>query len=317
MDPDRLRGYYVTLDRVERAIQDANQESGGGALELAEAEYMVRLRGYIKSLEDIGLISVDVQRSRVSLTSVPLFDLAQEIRIGPAARRGIADLNGEGEVAGGIVVMRAGSNARDVIVAVRAKLDALKAGLPAGVELVETYDRSALIERAVDTLKTRLIEEFIVVIAVCALFLNHFRSSLVILLTLPVGILAAFLVIRLNGINANIMSLGGIAIAIGTMVDAAIVMIENVHKHLERLGDAVGGRLAAIEQALVEVGPALFFSLLIITLSFLPVFALEGQELRLFAPLAYTKTFAMAAAAGLSITAAGAGVVSGAWQDPP
>ncbi|PIQ36716.1 MAG: CusA/CzcA family heavy metal efflux RND transporter [Lysobacterales bacterium CG17_big_fil_post_rev_8_21_14_2_50_64_11] len=302
MDPDRLRGYYVTLDRVERAIQDANQESGGGALELAEAEYMVRLRGYIKSLEDIGLISVDVQRSRVSLTSVPLFDLAQEIRIGPAARRGIADLNGEGEVAGGIVVMRAGSNARDVIVAVRAKLDALKAGLPAGVELVETYDRSALIERAVDTLKTRLIEEFIVVIAVCALFLNHFRSSLVILLTLPVGILAAFLVIRLNGINANIMSLGGIAIAIGTMVDAAIVMIENVHKHLERLGDAVGGRLAAIEQALVEVGPALFFSLLIITLSFLPVFALEGQELRLFAPLAYTKTFAMAAAAGLSIT---------------
>ncbi|PIX60260.1 MAG: CusA/CzcA family heavy metal efflux RND transporter [Lysobacterales bacterium CG_4_10_14_3_um_filter_64_11] len=302
MDPDRLRGYYVTLDRVERAIQDANQESGGGALELAEAEYMVRLRGYIKSLEDIGLISVDVQRSRVSLTSVPLFDLAQEIRIGPAARRGIADLNGEGEVAGGIVVMRAGSNARDVIVAVRAKLDALKAGLPAGVELVETYDRSALIERAVDTLKTRLIEEFIVVIAVCALFLNHFRSSLVILLTLPVGILAAFLVIRLNGINANIMSLGGIAIAIGTMVDAAIVMIENVHKHLERLGDAVGGRLVAIEQALVEVGPALFFSLLIITLSFLPVFALEGQELRLFAPLAYTKTFAMAAAAGLSIT---------------
>jgi len=302
MDPDRLRGYYVTLDRVERAIQDANQESGGGALELAEAEYMVRLRGYIKSLEDIGLISVDVQRSRVSLTSVPLFDLAQEIRIGPAARRGIADLNGEGEVAGGIVVMRAGSNARDVIAAVRAKLDALKAGLPAGVELVETYDRSALIERAVDTLKTRLIEEFIVVIAVCALFLNHFRSSLVILLTLPVGILAAFLVIRLNGINANIMSLGGIAIAIGTMVDAAIVMIENVHKHLERLGDAVGGRLAAIEQALVEVGPALFFSLLIITLSFLPVFALEGQELRLFAPLAYTKTFAMAAAAGLSIT---------------
>jgi len=302
MDPDRLRGYYVTLDRVERAIQDANQESGGGALELAEAEYMVRLRGYIKSLEDIGLISVDVQRSRVSLTSVPLFDLAQEIRIGPAARRGIADLNGEGEVAGGIVVMRAGSNARDVIAAVRAKLDALKAGLPAGVELVETYDRSALIERAVDTLKTRLIEEFIVVIAVCALFLNHFRSSLVILLTLPVGILAAFLVIRLNGINANIMSLGGIAIAIGTMVDAAIVMIENVHKHLERLGDAVGGRLVAIEQALVEVGPALFFSLLIITLSFLPVFALEGQELRLFAPLAYTKTFAMAAAAGLSIT---------------
>jgi len=302
MDPDRLRGYYVTLDRVEQAIRDANQESGGGAVELAEAEYMVRLRGYLQSLEDIGLISIDVQRSRVSLTSVPLFDLAQEIRIGPAARRGIADLDGEGEVAGGIVVMRAGSNARDVIAAVRDKLEALKAGLPDGVELVETYDRSALIERTVDTLKTRLIEEFIVVIAVCALFLYHFRSSLVILLTLPVGILAAFLVIRLQGINANIMSLGGIAIAIGTMVDAAIVMIENVHKHLERLGDNPGGRLQAIERALIEVGPALFFSLLIITLSFLPVFALEGQELRLFAPLAYTKTYAMAAAAGLSIT---------------
>jgi Cu(I)/Ag(I) efflux system membrane protein CusA/SilA len=302
MDPDRLRGYYVTLDRVEQAIRDANQESGGGALELAEAEYMVRLRGYLQSLEDIGLISIDVQRSRVSLTSVPLFDLAQEIRIGPAARRGIADLNGEGEVAGGIVVMRAGSNARDVITAVRDKLEALKAGLPDGVELVETYDRSALIERTVDTLKTRLIEEFIVVIAVCALFLYHFRSSLVILLTLPVGILTAFLVIRLQGINANIMSLGGIAIAIGTMVDAAIVMIENVHKHLERLGDDASGRLQAIANALVEVGPALFFSLLIITLSFLPVFALEGQELRLFAPLAYTKTYAMAAAAGLSIT---------------
>jgi Cu(I)/Ag(I) efflux system membrane protein CusA/SilA len=302
MDPDRLRGYYVTLDRVEQAIRDANQEAGGGAVEMAEAEYMVRLRGYIRSLEDIGLISVDVQRSRVSLTNVPLFDLAQEIRIGPAARRGIADLNGEGEVTGGIVVMRAGSNARDVITAVRAKLDTLKAGLPDGIELVETYDRSALIERTVDTLKTRLIEEFIVVIAVCAVFLYHFRSSLVILLTLPVGILTAFLVIRVQGINANIMSLGGIAIAIGTMVDAAIVMIENVHKHLERLGDNASGRLQAIERALVEVGPALFFSLLIITLSFLPVFALEGQELRLFAPLAYTKTYAMAAAAGLSVT---------------
>src|SRR3546814_289694 len=269
---------------------------------MAEAEYMVRLRGYIRSLEDIGLISVDVQRSRVSLASVPLFDLAQEIRIGPAARRGVADLNGEGEVTGGIVVMRAGSNARDVIKAVRDKLAMLKAGLPDGVELVETYDRSALIDRTVGTLTSRLIEEFIVVIVVCAIFLYHFRSSLVILLTLPVGILAAFLVIRLQGINANIMSLGGIAIAIGTMVDAAIVMIENVHKHLERLGENTSGRMQAITNALVEVGPALFFSLLIITLSFLPIFALEGQELRLFAPLAYTKTYAMAAAAGLSIT---------------
>ncbi|MDX2300248.1 MAG: CusA/CzcA family heavy metal efflux RND transporter [Xanthomonadaceae bacterium] len=302
IDPDRLRGYYVTLDKVANAIRRSNQDTGASALELAEAEYMVRMRGYVRSIGDLGLVSVETQRSSVALSSVPLADLAREIRIGPAMRRGVADLDGEGETVGGIVVMRAGSNAQETIAAVKAKLETLKAGLPKGVELVETYDRSALIERSVSTLRNRLIEEFLVVVAVCALFLYHLRSSLVVLLTLPVGILAAFALIRLQGINANIMSLGGIAIAIGTMVDAAIVMIENVHKHLERLGDQTSDRLKAIENALVEVGPALFFSLCIITLSFLPVFALEGQEARLFAPLAYTKTFAMAAAAGLSVT---------------
>lgn len=297
-DPDRLRGYYVTLDRIANALRDGNMESSGSAVELAEAEHMVRLRGYFRSIEDISLVTVPVQRARAALATVPLFDLVQEIRIGPAMRRGVADLDGEGETVGGIVVMRAGSNAREVIRAVRARLQALKAGLPDGVELVETYDRSALIDRTVDTLQSRLLEEFLVVVLVCAVFLYHLRSSLVVLLTLPVGILTAFLVMRMQGINANVMSLGGIAIAIGTMVDAAIVMIENVHKHLERGGE----RLRAIEQALVEVGPALFFSLLVITLSFLPVFALDGQEARLFEPLAYTKTWAMAAAAGLSIT---------------
>jgi len=302
IDPDRLRGYYVTLERVVDAIRSANQETGASALELAEAEYMVRMRGYIRSLADLEQVSVETQRSSVALKSVPLGDLAREIRIGPAMRRGVADLDGEGETVGGIVVMRAGGNARQTIAAVKAKLETLKAGLPKGVELIETYDRSALIERSVNTLSYRLIEEFIVVVAVCALFLFHLRSSLVIVLTLPVGILTAFVLIRMQGINANIMSLGGIAIAIGTMVDAAIVMIENVHKHLERLGANASGRLQAIEAALLEVGPALFFSLCIITVSFLPVFALEGQEARLFAPLAFTKTFAMAAAAGLSVT---------------
>ncbi len=302
IDPDRLRGYYVTLERVRQAIRDANRELDGSVIELAGAEYMVRLRGYLKSIEDIALISVPTQRSRVALTEVPLGDLVREIRIGPAARRGVADLNGEGEVVGGIVVMRAGANARDTIARVKQKLASVKAGLPPGVELVETYDRSALVARAGATLGQRLIEELLVVIAVCALFLLHWRSSLVIVVTLPIGILVAFLLIHLQGINANIMSLGGIAIAIGTMVDAAIVMIENVHKHLERLGAQTSRRVQAITDALVEVGPALFFSLLIITLSFLPIFALEGQEGRLFAPLAYTKTYAMAAAAGLSIT---------------
>lgn len=302
IDPDRLRGYKVTLDAVAGAIRGANQETGGSVLELAEAEHMVRFKGYLKTINDIRLISVPTRMSQVELSNVPLADLVREIRIGPAARRSVTDLDGEGEAVGGIVVMRAGANAEQTIAGVKRKLETLKASLPEGVEIVETYDRSSLIGRSVKTLSHRVIEELLIVVLVCGVFLYHLRSSLVVVLTLPVGILTAFILIRMQGINANIMSLGGIALAIGTMVDAAIVMIENVHKHLERRGGDESQRMAAIEAALVEVGPALFFSLCIITLSFLPVFALEGQESRLFSPLAYTKTFAMAAAAGLSVT---------------
>ncbi len=302
IDPDRLRGYYLTLANVKRAIQESNQETGGSVLEIAEAEYMVRFKGYIKGTDDIGITSVPTVRRRLSISSVLLDDIASSIHIGPAMRRGVADLDGLGEVVGGIIVMRSGENALTTIEAVKEKLEQLRHSLPDGVELVETYDRSALIDRAVKNLSQRLVEEFLVVVLVCALFLLHLRSSLVILISLPVGILAAFVIMRLQGINANIMSLGGIAIAIGAMVDATIVMIENVHKHLER-ADAQGvSRLQAIQNATIEVGSPLFFSLLIITLSFLPVFTLEAQEARLFAPLAYTKTYAMAAAAGLSIT---------------
>jgi copper/silver efflux system protein len=302
IDPDRLRGYYLTLANVKRAIEESNEETGGSALEMAEAEYMVRLKGYVKDTRDIGITSVPTIRRRLSISSVLLDDIVSSIRIGPAMRRGLADLNGEGEVVGGIIVMRSGENALTTIEAVKEKLDQLRSSLPEGVELVETYDRSALIDRAVDNLGHRLVEEFLVVVLVCALFLLHLRSSLVILISLPVGILAAFVIMHLQGINANIMSLGGIAIAIGAMVDATIVMIENVHKHLERAEAQGISRLQAIQNAAAEVGSPLFFSLLIITLSFLPVFTLEGQEARLFAPLAYTKTYAMAAAAGLSIT---------------
>lgn len=302
LDPDRLRGYGIALEMVTGAIQQSNSEAGGSVLELAEAEYMVRLKGYIDDTRDIGLISVPTQDMRTGLSSVPLMDLSREIRVGPAMRRAVADLDGQGEVVGGIIVMRAGANARETIEGVKAKLQSLKPSLPAGVEIVETYDRSSLINRSVDTLNKRLLEEFLIVVLVCAIFLYHLRSSLIVLLTLAVGIMTAFLLIRLQGVTANMMSLGGIALAIGTMVDAAIVMIENVHKHLERNGGDESKRLAAIEEALVEVGPALFFSLLIITLSFIPIFALQGQEGRLFSPLAYTKTFAMAAAAGLSVT---------------
>ena len=302
IDPDKLRGYYLTLGNVRQAMAESNQETGGSVLELAEAEYMVRFRGYVDGIEDIGQTSVPTIRSRLSISSVQLNDVVQTIRIGPAQRRGVADLNGEGEVVGGIVVMRSGENALATINAVKVKLEQLKQSLPEGVELIEVYDRSELINSAIDTLSDRLIEEFIVIVLVCALFLMHFRSSLVVLISLPVGILAAFIIMRMQGINANIMSLGGVAIAIGAMVDATIVMIENVHKHLQRT--AVNGktRIQAIQDAAQEVGAPLFFSLLIITLSFLPVFALEAQEARLFEPLAYTKTYAMAAAAGISIT---------------
>jgi len=298
LSPERLRAYGIPHTRVVQAIQNANQETGGSVLELGEAEYMVRARGYLKSLEDFATIPLTTSDSG---TPVMLKDVAR-IQIGPEMRRGISDLGGEGEVAGGIVVMRHGKNALETIHALKAKIETLKSSLPAGVEIVETYDRSGLIERSVRHLAEKLAEEFVVVALVCLLFLLHLRSSLVAIVTLPLGILAAFIVMYYQGVNANIMSLGGIAIAIGAMVDAAVVMIENAHKKLE--GKEVSGeaRWQLIAEAACEVGPALFFSLLIITLSFVPVFALQAQEGRLFAPLAYTKTYAMAAAAALSVT---------------
>ncbi len=305
VDPARLRAYRMPLDRVVDAVQRANAEAGGSVIELAEAEYMVRARGYLATLEDFRQIPLGVDEVG---TPILLRDVAL-VQKGPEMRRGIAELDGEGEVVGGVVVLRYGENAQTTIEAVKEKLRTLQAGLPDGVELVETYDRSALIQRAVDNLTTKLIEEFIVVALVCAAFLFHLRSALVAIITLPIGILGAFIVMRFQGINANIMSLGGVAIAIGAMVDAAVVMIENAHKKLETWRHSNDGqeprgeqRLALIAGAAAEVGPALFFSLLIITLSFVPVFTLEAQEGRLFAPLAYTKTYAMAAAAGLSVT---------------
>jgi Cu(I)/Ag(I) efflux system membrane protein CusA/SilA len=299
LDPDKLRAYGLPLARIKRAIQRANQEVGGSVIEMAEAEYMVRATGYIQSLDDLRRVSLGVAPD--SGTPILLQDVA-EVRLGPQMRRGIAELDGEGEVVGGIVVMRYGENALVTIERVKEKLKELAKGLPEGVEIVPTYDRSALIQRAVHNLYGKLVEEFIVVALVCVVFLFHLRSALVVVLSLPVGILVAFLIMYQQGINANIMSLGGIAIAIGAMVDAAIVMIENVHKHLEREGDSETSRWPIMRQAALEVGPPLFFSLLIITLSFLPVFTLQAQEGKLFAPLAYTKTYAMAAAAGLSVT---------------
>ncbi len=298
VDPNRLRAYDLPLSKVRVAIQQGNQEVGGSVLELAEAEYMVRASGYIENEEDLRAIPVGITSSG---TPILLEDIA-DIRTGPQLRRGIGDLNGEGEAVGGVVIMRWGENALATIDAVKAKLATLQAGLPDGVEIVETYDRSSLILRAVDTLKEKLIEEFAVVALVCAAFLFHLRSSLVIVLTIPVGILIAFIVMNAQGINTNIMSLGGIAIAIGAMVDGAIVMIENYHKHAERQEVTPENRWRIVAESASEVGPALFFSLLIITLSFLPVFALEAQEGRLFKPLAFTKTFAMAAASILAIT---------------
>ncbi len=298
VDPDKLRAFGIALSRVRAAIQSGNQEAGGSVIEMGEAEYMIRATGYLEGLEDLEAIPLGVDDNG---TPILLSDVA-EIRLGPQMRRGIADLDGEGEVVGGVIVMRWGENASRTIDAVKARLEELESSLPEGVEIVTTYDRSALIERAVDTLEGKLIEEFLLVALVCAVFLFHLRSSAVVILSLPIGILVAFIVMQLQGINANIMSLGGIAIAIGVMVDAAIVMIENVHKHIERTPLTDENRWRVIGDAASEVGPALFFSLLITTLSFLPVFTLEAQEGRLFAPLAYTKTYAMAAAAGLSIT---------------
>ncbi len=298
LDPERLRAYGIPHARVVAAVQAANREAGGSVLELAEAEYMVRASGYLKTLEDFRAVPLLTAANGVS---VKLGDVAR-IQLGPEMRRGIAELDGEGEVAGGVIVMRSGKNALQTIAAVKTKLAELSKSLPAGVELVETYDRSQLIERSVAHLRDKLIEEFAVVALVCLVFLLHLRSSLVAIVTLPLGILAAFIVMHYQGVNANIMSLGGIAIAIGAMVDAAVVMIENAHKKLEHGWASEAERLRLIGEAAVEVGPALFFSLLIITLSFVPVFALEAQEGRLFSPLAYTKTYAMAASAGLAVT---------------
>jgi len=304
VDPEKLRAFGIPLVKVSNAIKAANREVGGSVLELAEAEYMIRTRGYLRGIDDLEVIPIDVTEQG---TPILLRDIAR-VQIGPEMRRVVADLDGLGEVTGGIVVMRYGENALATIKRVKAKLDDLRQGLPEGVEIIETYDRSTLIESAVDNLQQKLIEEFLVVALVCLVFLFHLRSAFVAIVTLPLGILASFIVMQQQGINANIMSLGGIAIAIGAMVDAAIVMIENAHKHLERYKENCGHmpkgqeHWKVVTEAAVEVGPALFFSLLIITLSFLPVFTLEAQEGRLFSPLAYTKTYAMAASAGLAVT---------------
>ena len=303
VDPNKLRSYGIPLSKVVSALQADNQETGGSVIESAEAEYMVRSHGYLETLDDFRNIPLSISNTG---TPILLSDVAR-IQIGPELRRGVTELNGEGEVTGGVIVMRAGQNALEGINAVKTKLETLKKSLPVGVEIVTTYDRSQLINRAVDNLTHKLIEEFIVIALVCAVFLWHFRSALVAIVALPIGILVSFIVMYYQGVNANIMSLGGIAIAIGAMVDAAIVMIENAHRQLDYYKTLHGEpdtaqRFKLIVDAACEVGPALFFSLLIITLSFIPVFTLEAQEGKLFAPLAFTKTYAMAAAAGLSIT---------------
>lgn len=304
VDPNALLAYNIPLSKVKHAIQRSNNDVGGKLVEMAETEYMVRGLGYIQSIDDLNVIPVGVDENG---TPIRLQDVAH-VHLGPELRRGVAELNGEGEVAGGVVIMRYGENAMAVIERVREKLEELKPGLPEGVEIVPVYDRGDLITRAVENLEEKLIEEIIVVSIICILFLLHARSALVAILSLPIGILLAFTIMKWQGINANIMSLGGIAIAIGAMVDGAIVMIENAHSHLERMVEEKGREITsnerwqAITEASREVGPALFFSLLIITISFLPVFTLQAQEGRLFAPLAFTKTYAMAAAAILAIT---------------
>lgn len=298
VNPNRLRAYNIPLSTVKMAIKRGNQETGGRVIEMAEAEYMLRASGYIDEIADLETIPVGYTDMG---TPILLREVA-DIRMGPELRRGIGELNGEGEAVGGVIIMRWGENALKTIDLVKEKLNILKDSLPEGVEIVTTYDRSDLIERAVDTLNEKLVEEFIIVALVCAVFLFHLRSALVVVLSLPVGILAAFIVMNTQGINANIMSLGGIAIAIGAMVDATIVMIENFHKHMEEEEVTNANRWDIVTKTAVEVGPPLFFSLLIITLSFVPIFALEAQEGRLFHPLAFTKTYAMAAAAGLSVT---------------
>ncbi len=298
VDPNKLRAYDIPLSHIQMAIDRGNQEIGASVVEMAEAEYMLRVSGYIQNEADLANIPLGVSRNGTPLRLKNVADIG----VGPQMRRGIADLNGEGETVGGIVVMRYGENAQETIDGVKAKLELLKKGLPDGVEVVTVYDRSGLIDRAVKNLWQKLLEEFFVVTLVCVAFLFHVRSSLVAVISLPVGILTAFIVMHLQGMNANIMSLGGIAIAIGAMIDGAIVMTENMHKHMERTPLTDHNRWQVVAESAAEVGPALFFSLLIITVSFLPVFTLEAQEGRMFSPLAFTKTYAMAAAAALSVT---------------
>ena len=298
VNPEKLRAFGIPLSHIQMAIQRGNQEMGASVVEMAEAEYMVRASGYIQGIQDLATIPLGVNVNGAPLL---LKDVA-DIELGPQMRRGIAELNGEGETVGGIVVMRFGENAQKTINGVKAKLEKLKAGLPEGVEIVTVYDRSGLISRAIESLWKSLLEELAIVAAICVIFLFHVRSSLVAVISLPLGILTAFMVMYWQGINANIMSLGGIAIAIGAMIDGAIVMIENMHKHMERTPLTTENRWQVVAQSASEVGPALFFSLLIITVSFLPVFTLEAQEGRMFSPLAFTKTYAMAASAALAIT---------------
>lgn len=298
VDPDKLRAYGIPLSLIQLAIKQGNQEVGASVIEMAEAEYMVSASGYIQSIQDLALIPLG---SNNRGTPLLLRDVA-DIRVGPQMRRGIAELNGEGEVTGAVVVMRFGENAQQTIAGVKQKLVTLKDSLPEGVEIVTVYDRSDLITRAVDNLWSKLGEELLIVALVCAVFLFHIRSSIVAVISLPIGILVSFIIMYWQGVNANIMSLGGIAIAIGAMTDGAIVMIENMHKHMEKTPLTNENRWQVVAKSASEVGPALFFSLLIITVSFLPVFILEAQEGKMFAPLAYTKTYAMAASAGLAIT---------------
>lgn len=302
VDPLKLQAFDIPLSHVQTAIKRGNQETGASVVEMAEAEYMIRTTGYITGIEDIESIPIGLRTNAQNL-SIPILirDIA-DVKIGPQMRRGLADFNGQGESVGGIVVMRFGENAQNTIDGVKAKLKDLQASLPNGVEVIPVYDRSALIERSVDNLTQKLLIEFAVVALICLIFLFHLRSSLVAIISLPIGILGAFVVMHIQGINANIMSLGGIAIAIGAMIDGAIVLVENMHKHMEKVELTKANRWTIVAKSAGEVGPALFFSLLIITVSFLPVFTLEAQEGRMFSPLAYTKTYAMAAAAILAIT---------------
>jgi len=299
VDPVKLRAYGIPLMKIAQVIRDSNRDVGGRVVEMAETEYMVRGKGYLRGKDDIELLVVKADKG----TPVLIRDIAR-VELAPDERRGLTELNGEGEVVAGIAMARYGQNALEVIHNLKDKIAEIGPGLPEGVTVQTVYDRSELIHRAIETLKGTLIEESIIVALVCIVFLMHVRSALVAILMLPVGVLMAFIAMRLLGMNSNLMSLGGIAIAIGAMIDAAIVMIENAHKHLERLpeGHSAAERFEAMLAACKEVGPALFFSLLIITVSFLPVFSLEGQEGRMFSPLAYTKTFSMAGAAILSVT---------------